>query len=132
MMPSKQATASFRAVQIDLPRRPDCAITARRFIEDRLGTELGEGALERAMLTTSELVTNAWKHGQGTIQLRVVHSSDRLRIEVVDEGSDTVPAIRPQKEDDEGGWGLRIVDQLAVSWGWTKDTTRVWAELPLD
>lgn len=30
-----------------------------------------------------------------------------------------------------GGWGLRIVDQLAAEWGVQGSKTHVWAKLPL-
>ena len=54
-----------------------------------------------------------------------------LRIEVVDEGSDQAPAVRPTAPDESGGWGLRIVDQLAAQWGVFEGTTHVWADLAL-
>ncbi len=54
-----------------------------------------------------------------------------LRIEVVDEGSDQAPGVRQEAPGESGGWGLRIVDQLAVQWGVFEGTTHVWADLAL-
>lgn len=92
--------------------------------------DLPEPARERAELTASELVTNALRHGEGSIELRLARVDEHVRLEVVDEGSGVVPEIREQAGDESGGWGLRIVDQLAVRWGCYEGTTHVWAELP--
>lgn len=80
-------------------------------------------------MVLSELVNNAFVHGQGAIRLRVSHRHDRLRIEVIDEGSGAAIHIADHAPD--GGSGLRIVDQLARRWGAYEGTTHVWADLPL-
>jgi anti-sigma regulatory factor (Ser/Thr protein kinase) len=92
---------------------------------------LSDAALERALLTAIELVTNAWKHGEGAIGLRLAELRDRLRVEVTDAGNEKRPAIREQA-DETGGWGLRIVDQVALRWGCFDGATHVWADLALD
>ena len=76
-------------------------------------------------------MTNAWEHGTGAIELKVASGAESLRIEVIDEGSGAVPEIREQAADENGGWGLRIVDQVARQWGCFEGTTHVWVELPL-
>lgn len=85
---------------------------------------------ENALLVTSELVTNAYRHGRGAIELRVRPVRDHVVIEVLDEGSPRDVAIRPGTGE-FGGWGLRIVDQLATEWGVYEGSTHVWAKLPL-
>ena len=42
-----------------------------------------------------------------------------------------MPEIREQPADESGGWGLRIVDEVALQWGCFEGTTHVWVELPL-
>ena len=42
------------------------------------------------------------------------------------------PAVRERASDETGGWGLQIVDQLALQWGVLEGTTHVWADLALD
>lgn len=84
-----------------------------------------------ALLVSSELVTNAYRHGRGEIELRLSVHDDRLRIEVIDHGRDAAPAVREQAADGTGGWGLRIVDQLALQWGVFEGATHVWADLAL-
>jgi anti-sigma regulatory factor (Ser/Thr protein kinase) len=86
---------------------------------------------ESARLVSSELVTNALRHGRGKIELRVTLLSEFLRIEVVDEGTERAPSVRHESPGESGGWGLRIVDQLATQWGVFEGTTHVWADLPL-
>ncbi len=114
---------------VRLARGDAAAARSRALIRERLGGTFSPAGLERALLVTSELVTNALVHGEGGIELRLGRRGDRVRIEVVDEGSGAVPAIREQAGDETGGWGLRIVDQLALHWGCFEGTTHVWAEL---
>lgn len=118
--------------RLTLPRHPASAGEARRFVDRILQRrQPSREAAERARLVTSELVTNAYRHGAGEIELRVRLFDDSLRIEVVDEGTDQAPAVREQPGDEVGGWGLRIVDQLAVQWGVFEGTTHVWADVAL-
>jgi anti-sigma regulatory factor (Ser/Thr protein kinase) len=103
---------------------------ARRFVGRYLRRRrLPKRAVDAALLVSSELVTNAYRHGQGEIELRVGVSKDRVRIEVIDHGCGEAPAVREQPGDEAGGWGLRIVDQLALQWGVFEGTTHVWADV---
>jgi anti-sigma regulatory factor (Ser/Thr protein kinase) len=77
-----------------------------------------------AQLVVSELVTNALRHGDGAIELHACRDESGLRIEVLDAG-DGAPRQRSPGAD--GGWGLRIVEQVAVSWGGVRG--RVWCVL---
>ena len=77
----------------------------------------------------SELVTNALVHGIGTITLRIdIELPAALRVEVADEGNVALaPSPTPGAH---GGWGLRIVDQLADDFGGVLEgSTRVWFRL---
>jgi hypothetical protein len=67
-------------------------------------------------------------HGTGAI---TTIRGDTARIEVVDEGKGGAPTVRERRDDEGGGWGLQIVDDLSVSWGAYEGTTHVWAELAL-
>lgn len=118
-------------LHVALTRDESCAASARRYVRDAIGAHVSERALERAILSVSELVTNAWKHGKGTIELKVLRGSQAVRVEVIDQGSGVTPQIRKKPGDETGGWGLRIVDELAVQWGCFEGTTHVWADLPL-
>jgi anti-sigma regulatory factor (Ser/Thr protein kinase) len=115
-----------------LRRDPAAVREARQFVGALLRErEAPHEAVDRAMLVSSELVTNAFEHGEGQIEVRVSLGDDRVRIEVIDEGRDQAPAVRQQADDQMGGWGLQIVDQLALQWGVFEGTTHVWADLGL-
>ena len=65
------------------------------------------------------------------IGLRVTLTQGCVRVEVSDAAAGvTAPAIRQPSV--EGGWGLRIVDQLSSRWGVSSEGERrvVWFELP--
>lgn len=114
-----------------LPRSPEAAAIGRRALDDLFGPELSDLALNHARVVVSELVTNAYLHGSGSIELRLGLIDGHLRVEVVDHGTGNVPAIRPADGDETGGFGLRIVEHLSDRWGAFEGTTHVWAELPL-
>ena len=78
----------------------------------------------------SELITNAVKYGgEGPVRLEVAAAPDRLRAEVIDEGTGFVARVR--EEDQEGGFGLPMVEHLADRWGTFEGSTHVWFELDL-
>ncbi|MGH3393635.1 MAG: ATP-binding protein, partial [Streptosporangiaceae bacterium] len=82
-------------------------------------------------LLVRELVTNAIRHAQPPIQLRLILDGV-LSCEVWD-GASTAPHLRRADRYDEGGRGLMLVAQLAERWGtrhtWTGKT--IWAQQPL-
>ena len=71
---------------------------------------------DTAALLTSEVVTNAVVHGDGTVLVRARTGDGRLRVEVEDEG-DGAPVERQAARDAEGGRGLALVAALADDWG---------------
>jgi anti-sigma regulatory factor (Ser/Thr protein kinase) len=113
-------------ITVDLPRSADSARTARQCLHTQTST-LDSRLREDAALMVSELVTNAFVHGMGAISLRIDIHPERLRVEVPDEGNVALaPSLTPGAH---GGWGLRIVDDLADDWGVLQGSTRVWFRL---
>ncbi len=130
MMASSAEPSGVR--RLKLPRDTTAPGSARRFLTRLLRSHgAPERAIENAVLVSSELVTNAYRHGDGEIELRACLVEGRLRIEVIDEGRDQAPAVRGRPENKVGGWGLQIVDQVALQWGVFEGTTHVWADLAL-
>ena len=114
------------AHNMTLPRSPDSIGIARRFVQSN-APMLSSQARQDAVLMVSELVTNALVHGTGTISLRIDIAGDALHVEVSDQGDVRVaPNPTPGAH---GGWGLRIVDQLADDWGVRDGSTKVWFRL---
>jgi serine/threonine-protein kinase RsbW len=70
-------------------------------------------------LLLSEMVNNAVQHGGADederIQVRLSWPSQRLRVEVVDPGTNRRESI--ERVTREGGWGLVLVDSIADRWG---------------
>ena len=86
-----------------------------------------------ALVVLSELVTNAIRHGgaRGPTDEIGVHAAMRdtvLRLEVTDPGPGFEPGGHGPRPD--GGYGLHLLDRLAIQWGVTgADPVTVWAEL---
>jgi anti-sigma regulatory factor (Ser/Thr protein kinase) len=71
-----------------------------------------------AQLLTSELVSNAIRHGSGEIEMRVRASPDQVLVEVWDQSVEE-PKLLPLDPDRPGGNGMRVVEALAHQWGVT-------------
>ncbi|MEV6653649.1 SpoIIE family protein phosphatase [Streptomyces sp. NPDC051219] len=82
-------------------------------------------------LVVSELVTNAVRHADGPLRLRLIRDRTLL-CEVADAGH-TSPHLRHSAEDDEGGRGLFIVAQLVQRWGtrYNRSGKTIWTEQAL-
>ena len=103
---------------------------ARRFVRDRLIDGDAADQMERAMIVTSELVTNAVMHARTVIGLRVAVHARLVRIEVSDDNP-RHPVAATCPPDSTTGRGLALVSAMTTSWG-VHDHARgkvVWAEL---
>lgn len=85
---------------------------------------------QRALVLTSELVTNAIVHARTRVDVRVEVGEDHMRVEVVD-GDPHLPAFTPYAPDALGGRGLFLVQELASAWGTAvlRDGKVVWFRL---
>ena len=111
------------ALDTTLPRSADSVGDARRLVNEHTSTLTSQQRRD-AELMVSELVTNALVYGVGTISLGIVVAADAVRVEVSDQGNVALaPTPTPGAH---GGWGLRIVDQLANDWRVLEGNTRVW------
>jgi anti-sigma regulatory factor (Ser/Thr protein kinase) len=113
-------------VTVPLPRDRSAPGRARASIRDH-APELSGERLDTAALLVSELVTNAVLHGAGRIVLTIEAAGAVMRFGVSDEG-DGAPHVRDDPGPD-GGWGLRLVEQLAARWGVRRSGTDVWFEI---
>jgi len=91
-----------------------------------------EHLLGSACLVATELVTNAVRHAETTMWLRVTRRGHRLLLAVEDGGAG-VPVRQPMPSADapEQARGLALVDQIADRWGYltTRSGKVVWAVL---
>jgi PAS domain S-box-containing protein len=126
-----RALSADRIASWDLPPEPAVVAQARARTVRQLATwGLSELAFTTELLV-SELVTNAIRHAQPPIQLRLLLDGV-LSCEVSDGGS-TAPHLRRADRYDEGGRGLMLVAQLAERWGTrhTRTGKTIWAQQPL-
>ena len=83
-------------------------------------------------LVMTEVVTNAVRHGAqgGTLRIAATPKPEFLCVQVTDDGAGLVPRPGAMASDDNGGFGLFIVEQLTRRWGVTRENrhTRVWFE----
>jgi len=113
--------------------RPEQVSAARAFIRQVLGGE--HPGVDRVILLTSELVTNSVRHSDsrhegGTVTITVTAAPERIRVEVIDDGGQTVPTVRPGDDLTESGRGLRLVEAYALTWNYQRSTagTHTWFE----
>jgi serine phosphatase RsbU (regulator of sigma subunit) len=127
------ADAGRRRVTRQLPPVAASAAIARHFLGDLLPHwGVAEGPATVSALLVSELVTNATRHTDGPIELRV-ELGRRLRIEVYDD-SHRLPERRHAALDDTAGRGLELVELLSADWGVAHERSgkAVWFELDLE
>lgn len=115
-----------KPLTLELPATKAAVGVARAALGDGDGGPIAE----RLVLLTSELVTNAVRHGGQDIVLRATFEAPAIRVEVHDGGAgfDAAAALaRPATA--AGGFGLKIVDRLADRWGAERRVGLVWFEL---
>ncbi|MFD1540877.1 ATP-binding protein [Nonomuraea guangzhouensis] len=108
--------------EVVLPGATQSVAVARHCIAEMLATA-GHQDAESARLIVSELITNALIHTAsglhgGVVTVEVVAiDAEVVRVEVTDDGADTVPRARESGGDDCHGRGLWLVEQIALKWG---------------
>jgi anti-sigma regulatory factor (Ser/Thr protein kinase) len=116
----------FRREVPEIPR-------SRRFVAEVLERS-GRDVTDAVLLVASELVTNAVRHGDGDVELRIDVENSHIRLEVLDDGHVKVTAPRRTPSPTAiGGRGLHLVREVSNRWGSGFDPagrTLVWAELP--
>jgi|GEM_PF-2732479 len=96
----------------------------------RLGVDDPE-VVEVIELLTSEVVTNAVLHGEGSVELDVTRIDRFIRISVSDEAVRLDLGPAPVNVEASTGRGLLLVESLATSWGVDElpSGKRVWFEM---
>ncbi|MFJ8197306.1 ATP-binding protein [Streptomyces sp. NPDC096152] len=115
------------------PGLPEQVAEARHFVAALLGHWC---CADEGVLVVGELAANAVRHtlsGKpgGWFLVVVGFGADFVRIEVIDQGGDGVPAVREVTGLDEGGRGLTLVAACAKEWGakTLPKGSSVWADL---
>ena len=124
-------TAASDRQSFTLPPAPQAVAEARErvmtlaepFVEDRRLSDL--------RLVISEVITNAVRHGgDGDLLIAVTPRPEFLCVQVTDTGDGFAPRPRAYAPDEDGGFGLFLIERLTRRWGLTREdnNTRVWFE----
>jgi anti-sigma regulatory factor (Ser/Thr protein kinase) len=113
---------------------PEAVPAARHALEEL--TEVDAATRRLLELLTSELVTNAVRHGASDPHESILLSARRIdssiRVEVCDEGTGFESGPEPGDLLEPGGNGLLLVDSLAERWGRNGGKPNcVWFEAPM-
>jgi anti-sigma regulatory factor (Ser/Thr protein kinase) len=128
-------TTHAKTLTFAVPGGKRAAGMARRSVLS-VKADLPHSIRHRLALLLSELVTNAIQHGGAgpheMVHVKVASSSEKVRVEVFDPGSN---GLGPRDRLEEGGgYGLLLIDRLADGWGrGATDTggSLAWFELEL-
>ena len=104
---------------------------ARRAVRERYTGVLGRATLSDLELVISELVTNGFEHGRGTIRVKVNRTGGKLIGSVSDEGNGFDYELREVAGNGLRGRGLAIVDAVVLGWGIRRGSTQVWFTMAL-
>lgn len=108
-------TAAFPATEASVGE-------ARRWLSKILD---GNPCCDDAALLLSEAATNALVHTDSSVigVTVVIEESDDVRIDVADEGAETVPSMPPNPDGDltSSGRGIRLIRALSSRWGFTEE-----------
>ena len=112
---------------IMLPKEAGAARTARRSVDSWL-----ENASPRtrgdAQSIVTELVASAAEFGRPPIWVTLERKPSHWLLQVTDAGA--IERAGRGRRLPNAGWGFRIVDVLAESWGIEDHGSRVWCRLP--
>jgi anti-sigma regulatory factor (Ser/Thr protein kinase) len=120
----ERQTFTVRPEPHSVPRARERVIAlAEPFVDDARIADL--------RLVISEVITNAVRHGgDGDVLVGVMPKPGYLCVQVTDTGDGFAPRPRAFEPDDDGGFGLFLVERLTRRWGLTRENsnTRVWFE----
>ena len=115
-----------------LPPLPEAVSEARRRVVAVVGFMLSAAERAQLALVISEVVSNAVRHGgrPGHVDVAVTPKDGYLCVQVTDSGAGFAPTPRATAPDENGGFGLVLLEQLTRRWGLTRENgrTRVWFE----
>ncbi|RAY13736.1 hypothetical protein DPM19_18940 [Actinomadura craniellae] len=119
--------------QISLPATRMAPMIARAIVVTVAKSfHLDSETIDSARLATSELVTNAWEHGEviDSIGIVIARIEDRFHVEVHDT-SDLLPVLQKAQTCETHGRGMHIIESITDACGVTRtrEGKAVWFQL---
>lgn len=103
-------------------------------ITGEVGTPRGDLSQtpDKMVLVASELVTNALQHARSPRTVHLLARDHELLLDVVDHDGGTPPEIAEVRAPGQGGFGIKLAQQLATDVGWYPQGSakHVWACFP--
>ncbi|MFI5605595.1 ATP-binding protein [Amycolatopsis sp. NPDC051903] len=128
-MPTRGGTTTPATVRLRLPDDVTAPAIARHAVRAALADlDVDERSWDDVLLATSELVTNAFEHGERPDRLELKLAGDRLVVRVFDAGK-KVPELKEPSPAAARSRGLQLVRALSEDWGYERCETGkfVWA-----
>ncbi|MEV6829224.1 ATP-binding protein [Amycolatopsis sp. NPDC051102] len=118
-MPQRTA-APAAPLRVLLPADVTAPALARHEVRNKLlGLGLRECQFDDVLLATSELVTNAFEHGDRPQRLELEYDGGRLTLRVHDTGRQ-LPELRAPSPAEARSRGLVLVQALSLDWGFER------------
>src|SRR3954466_402545 len=114
-----------------LAAEPQAVAEARERVMALADPFVAHSRLADLRLVISEVITNAVRHGGlGDLLISVTPKPEFLCVQVTDTGDGFAPRPRAYAPDEDGGFGLFLIERLTRRWGLTREdsNTRVWFE----
>jgi GAF domain-containing protein/anti-sigma regulatory factor (Ser/Thr protein kinase) len=118
------------AERLQLGDEPDAVPRARRFAVAALSGLCPDELVDDAALVISELVTNAFLHGEPPVVVRISARAHLIRIEVADDSRSAPVRGRPDSNAMTGR-GMGLIESLSSRWGVAPEANgkKIWCEL---
>jgi anti-sigma regulatory factor (Ser/Thr protein kinase) len=128
-------TATIGRQTFTVAPQPESVPHARERVVGLAQPFVDEERIADLRLVISEVITNAVRHGgEGDMLVAVTPKQGYLCVQVTDTGDGFAPRPRAFEPDDDGGFGLFLIERLTRRWGLTREdsNTRVWFEFDFD
>jgi anti-sigma regulatory factor (Ser/Thr protein kinase) len=130
-MGAETVTATSGRQSFTLAPLPQAVAEARERVMALAEPFVDNGRMPDLRLVISEVITNAVRHGgEGELLVAVTPKQEFLCVQVTDTGDGFAPRPRAYAPDEDGGFGLFLIERLTRRWGLTREdsNTRVWFE----
>jgi len=133
MAAEKTTSGSVSIGEVMIPMSSEAPLRARSAVDGWLLGLAAPDVRADACLLVSEVVTNSVRHSGmpagAPLHVGVAMDARTVRVLVDDHG---LGGVRKRRPDDDGGFGLNLLDILAARWGVELDAgTGVWFELSI-